>query len=196
MVHSNHQHLYFIKVNQLLGINSNNSGINALSQVIIPDFIITQLSVLLEKANLIDKCSVHPGQDTTVPDKESFSLKDVLHNLLIRANTFTEAEREQGLEMILISFKEVQASLLISEMYDLASLMSLAIENIQLACKNESIEEQNLLIAKVLDIIYEMNLALDEDISPSNTCEVIDMSYENLQQNMSYFAAREISLND
>ena len=195
MKNFNSQDLYSIKINKLLGINPNQTEIS-FSEVVIPNFIISQLSIFLEKTDSIQRSSINREEDTAVLDKVSFSLKDVLHGLLIAATAFTKAERKQALEMVLISFKKVQESLLNSKMYDLASLMNLAIENIQLACKNESIQEQDLLIAKILDAIDEMNFVLDDEQSSNNNLETINMSYENLQLNMSRFAAREISLND
>ena len=196
MAYPNNQNLSFIKINKLLGINCNYSEINDFSEVVIPNFVITQLSAFLEKTDSIKKYSIHTGQDTEFLDGVSFSLKNILHILLIATNSFTETERQQALEMILISFKQVQVSLITSEISDLASLVNFAIENIQLACQNESIQEQDLFIAKVLDAIDTMNCALDDAQSSNNTLETIKMSYENLQQNMSYFAARQISLND
>ena len=103
---------------------------------------------------------------------------------------------EQATKNVLTSFQEVRASLVISEMHDLASLMSLVIEIIQLACKSDSLQEQNLLIVQALDTINQINFVCDNEQSSTSTLETIDMSYENLQLNMSYFAAKEISLND
>ena len=195
MTNFNSQDLYSIRINKLLGINPNKREIS-FSEVVIPNFIISQLSVFVEKTDSIQRCSIHAEKETAVLDQVSFSLKDVLHGLLIAATSFSKAERKQALEMVLMSFKKVQESLLSSKIYDLASLMNLAIENIQLACKNDSIQEQELLIANILDAIDEMNSVLDDEESINNNLETIDMSYENLQLNMSHFAAREISLND
>ena len=98
--------------------------------------------------------------------------------------------------MISISFQKVQESLLDSEMYDLANLMGLAIEKIQLASKNNSTQEQDLFIAEILDVINQMNFDLDREQSSNYTLETVNMSYEHLQLNMSRFAAREISPSD
>lgn len=205
MASQNHQDLFFIKITKLLGINSHYSENNSLPEVVIPNFVITQLSEFLEQTDSISRCSAHMLQDTVVQNtairnKEYISLKDIFHSLLTTANAFTQVQRKQALENVLTLFQEVRASLVLSEMYDLASLMSLVIESIQLACRSELIQEQNLLIVQALDtineIINEINFVCDNEQSRSSTLETIDMSYENLQLNMSYFAAKEISLND
>lgn len=196
MTDSKNQHLYFIEVNKLLGINPNSSEVNSLPEIVIPNFIVNQLSVFLEKSNSLNKCNAYTDRNTAVIDRVSFSLKDVLESLLVAATAFTEAERKHALEMILISFEKVQESLLDSEMYDLVNLMDLAIEKIQLASKNNSIQEQDLFIAEILDVINEMNFDLDREQSSNYTLETVNMSHEHLQLNMSRFAAREISPND
>lgn len=211
MANQKNHNLYFLKITKLLGINCHYQPNGDLPEVVIPDFVITQLSELLERIDSMDRYSIHTVQDTvvqdttvqnttvqdtTVQDEVSVCLKDIFHNLLIAANAFTQPQRKQALETVLICFQEIRASLLISQMHDLAGLISFAVENIQLACKRKSIQEQDLLIVKVLDAMNEMNSVFDNEQSTSNTLETIDMSYENLQLNMSYFAAREISLND
>ncbi len=196
MSYPNNQDLCFIRLNKLLGINFNSSEINSLSKVVIPNFIMIQLSTFIEKTDYIQKFSVHTDKYTALLDRLSFSLKDVLHSLLLAANAFTKVERKQALEMILISFQKIQKTLLNSKVYDLDSLMSLAIDKIQLAEKKESIQEQDLLIAEILDAIDDMSLPLDDEQSGNENLEKVNMSYENLLVNMSQFAAREISLNE
>ncbi|KST70143.1 hypothetical protein [Mastigocoleus testarum] len=196
MTYSNNQDLYFIKANKLLGINPNFSESNNLSKAVIPNFIMTQLAVFLQENDSTNRGITEQGRDAGVPDKSSFSLKDVFQGLLVTAIAFTEIERKHALEMIAVSFQKVKESLLNSKMYDLAHLMDLAIEKIQLASHKESIQEQDLFLAEVLDVINEMEFNLDDEISSNNNLEIVNMSYEDLRLNMSRFAAKEISPND
>ncbi len=196
MTYSNKQNLYFTKVNKLLGINPNFLESNNLSKVVIPNFIMTQLAVFLQENDSNNRYTSDQSRDAEVVDKPSFSLKDVFQGLLIAATAFTEIERKHALEMIAVSFQKVKDSLLNSKMYDLAQLTGLAIEKIQLASHKESIQEQDLFLAEVLDVINEMNFNLDDETSSNDNLETVNMSYEDLQLNMSRFAAKEIFPND